>query len=43
MADVASESELVVDEANADISAQEKPADEKVIEEEPNEGGTFSD
>lgn len=43
MAAVASESEQVVDETNAEISAQEKPASEKLTEEEQKDGGTFPD
>lgn len=42
MAAVASESEQVVDQANENILAEEKPADEKLTEEQPNEGGKLS-
>lgn len=42
MAAVASESEQVVDQANENILAEEKPAGEKLIEEEPKEGGMLS-
>ncbi len=41
MAAVASESEQVVDQANAGILAEEKPADEKITEKEAKKGGGF--
>lgn len=42
MAAVASESEQVVDQANENMLAEEKPADEKLTEEQPKEGGMLS-
>lgn len=42
MAAVASESEQVVDQANENTLAEEKPADEKLTEEQPKEGGKLS-
>lgn len=42
MAAVASETEQMVDETNAEISAPEKPTDEKLIEEEQKDGGSLS-
>lgn len=41
MAAVASESEQVVDQANAGILVEEKPADEKITEEEAKEEGAL--
>lgn len=43
MAAVASESEQVADLTNADISAEEKPADDKPDEVETKEEGALSD
>ena len=42
MADVVSESDQAVDQANETILAEEKPADEKLTEEKPEEGGKLS-
>lgn len=41
MAAVASESEQVVDQTNAGILVEEKPADEKIAEEDAKEAGAF--
>jgi len=42
MAATVSESEQVVDQTNESILAEEKPADEKLTEEQPKEGGMLS-
>lgn len=42
MAAVASESEQVVDQANENILAEEKPVDDNLTEEKPKEGGKLS-
>lgn len=42
MAATVSESEQVVDQTNESILVEEKPADEKLTEEQPKEGGMLS-